>query len=1145
MSIPGTSTRRPVAVAMLFLAIVLLGGISFARLPIDLLPDIGYPRLVVYTSYPDVAPEQVEREITERIESRVAAVPGVERVSSVSRDGLSLVTIRFAWGTDMDFAMLNTREQLDILRDDLPETAERPQILRVDPDSEPIMVLAMTGGSDLWQTKEMAETVFRRRLEQLDGVAQAQVVGGLDREIQVEVNPRLLDSYGIELETISRALANANVSAPGGTILQGRYRYPLRTLGEFQTVDEIADVVVDRQAQSGGDGGGSGGGRGSSGASGNSSTFRLIRLSDVATLTDGFKERETVTRYGRKDRETITRNGEAVSVGMAESVGILVFKESGSNTVEISKLVEATLAQLKEQYPGFQVDVATDQAGFIADSINNVVTSLIFGGVLAFLVLFLFLRDPRYPVAIALAIPISVVGTFALLDVAGVSMNIMSLGGLALGVGMLVDNSIVVLENIFRHREQGVPALEAARLGAEEVQGAITASTLTTVSVFGPIIYVEGVAGELFRDLSLAVTFSLLVSLLVALTLLPTMAARFSARGGPGDEEGHEEVAGEEPVAPRGFWRKTQRFVSGTLLFPLRVLGFLATLARDLIVFWATAIARFLSRVFGPFLNAFDRSFDRFASRYHAVLEWSLDHRARVLGMAGVALAASLAMTTVLDRDLLPSVDQGAFDVRLELAEGTGLSATLLVAEGVEVALLADPAVEAVFSRIGRDVSSYTQNDEVAGLNTAEFHVRLAPGGATDEAVDRLRGLAASVPGGDLTFVTGQASALGQVLGGSDADVAVRIRAEDLDEAFARAEVVQRRLEAIPGLANVRVGMERGQPEIQVNIDRDAAARYGIEPRLIAEEVNRAMRGDPATQFVDFDRRIDVVVRYPDDLRYSIETLDRIRIRGVPLRELIEIREVLAASEIQREDQGRVVPVYADVTSGGLDRAITTIEASLADLIPTSTLRMDIGGENEEMRRSFRDLAFAFALALMLVYMILAAQFESFVHPFTVIMAVPLALVGAVWALVVTGEGINTMSLIGVVILVGIVVNDSIVKVDFINRARRGGMALRAAILEAGRVRLRPIVMTTVTTVLGLMPMAMGLGRGADLRAPLAIAVIGGLSIATLLTLIVVPVVYSVVESVRIVGVSSGVASGVTHRVSDGVGGGVTDGGAA
>ena len=351
----------------------------------------------------------------------------------------------------------------------------------------------------------------------------------------------------------------------------------------------------------------------------------------------------------------------------------------------------------------------------------------------AFLVLFRFLGVPRYPVAIALAIPISVVGTFALLDVAGVSMNIMSLGGLALGVGMLVDNSIVVLENIFRHREQGVPPLEAAIRGTEEVQGAITASTLTTVSVFGPIIYVEGVAGELFRDLSLAVTFSLLVSLLVALTLLPTMAARFSEGHKTEDEEEDEEVeiAARAPVVVRGLWGRIKWLVVGTLLGRFRALRLLATRARDLVVFWGASIGRFLPWAFGPLLNAFDRWFDRFAARYHTVLEWSLDHRARVLGMAGTALAVSLGLTTVLDRDLLPSVDQGAFDVRLALAEGTGLSATMTVAEGIEAVLLEDPAVDAVFSRVGRNVSSYAQNDEVSGLNTAEFQVRLEPGGVT------------------------------------------------------------------------------------------------------------------------------------------------------------------------------------------------------------------------------------------------------------------------------------------------------------------------------------------------------------------------------------------------------------------------------
>ncbi len=1082
MSIPGAATRRPVAVAMLFLAVILLGGISFLRLPIDLLPDVSYPRLVVYTSYPDVAPAEVERLVTETVEATAAAVPGVEKVSSVSRDGVSLVTLRFAWGTDMDFAMLNTRERLDNIRDALPETADRPRILRVDPESEPIMVLSVAGGSDLWETKELAETVFRRRLEQLDGVAQAAVTGGLDREIQVEVRPALLEAYGIDMGQITEALAAANYSAPGGTVLQGRYRYPLRTLGEFQTIEEIRDVVVARQEQ------GSGGRAGES-------TFRLVRLRDVADVVDGFAEREAIARY----------NG-------VESVGLLVFKEADANTVAVAKLVEETLVQLREEFTGFQMEVASSQAGFISDSISNVVQALIFGGVLAFLVLFLFLRDPRYPVAIALAIPISVMGTFALMDAAGVSLNIMSLGGLALGVGMLVDNSIVVLENVFRHRERGAVAAIAATLGAEEVQGAITASTLTTISVFGPIIYVQGVAGELFRDLSLAVAFSLLTSLLVALILLPPMAARFALRG---DELAAPPLPRTVEPRPTGSWRMAIWLVRGLARLPFRMLGGLARLARDLVVFWGRGVGRLLGRVFGPPLRVFDIWFERFAARYHHVLQWSLDHRARVVLVALVALALSGAAGLTLDRDLLPAVDQGAFDARLELAEGTGLVATAAVAAEIEAAILADPGVDVVFSRIGRDVRSYAETENASGLNTAEFQVRLVEGASTSEVLERLRPLAQTVPNGLLTFDVGQATALGQVLGGTDADVAVRIQGEDLDLAYARAELVRDRLKGIDVLGNVRIGVEEGQPQIQVRVDREAAARYGVEPRQIADELNRAMRGVPATEFVDFDRKIDIVVRFPNDMRFALSTLNSIRVEGVPLRELIDVHEVLAPSEVYREDQGRVITVYADVVSGGLDQAVTVIGASLADLPATRDLRMSVGGENEEMRRSFRDLSFAFGLALILVYMILAAQFESFVHPFTILMAVPLALIGAGVALVLTGQGINTMSLIGIVILVGIVVNDSIVKVDFINQARAQGMGCREAILEAGRVRLRPIIMTTVTTVLGLTPMALGIGRGADLRAPLAIAVIGGLVVATLLTLIVVPVVYSLIEDIR------------------------------
>ena len=1089
MSIPGISTRRPVAVWMLFLAVILLGAISYARLPIDLLPDVSYPKLVVYTSYPDVAPAEVERLVTERIEGESAAVPGVERVTSVSREGVSLVTLRFAWGTDMDFAMLNVRERLDNVRESLPESATRPAILRVDPESEPIMVLSVAGGEDLWQTKELAETVFRRRLEQLDGIAQASVTGGLDREIQVEVDPRLLDAYGLTIEQIGTALNAANVSAPGGTILQGRYRYPLRTLGEFQTVDEIADVVVARQKP------------GQGGASAEPSDqggggVRLVRLRDVGRVIDGFAEREAIARYGGK-----------------EAVGLLVFKESGANTVRVAESVQQVIGQLAEEYPAVHVDVAYSQAGFIADSISNVVQSLVFGGILAFLVLFLFLRDPRYPVAIALSIPISVVGTFALMEAFGVSLNIMSLGGLALGVGMLVDNSIVVLENIFRHREElGAAPLPAATRGAEEVQGAITASTLTTVSVFGPIIYVEGVAGELFKDLSLAVAFSLMASLVVALTLLPSMAARFA-------------MASEEvPLPPEPAARERRPGFLGTVRWyggaaaraPGRFARGTWTLGRALVGFWGRGIGRILAAASRPLLRTFDRLFEGFARRYHAALEWSLDHPGRVLGGAGLAFVASLVLADALPRDLLPQVDQGAFQIRLELPEGTALDATAQAATRIESAALADPGVAAIFSTIGRDVRAYAEGEEASGLHTATFQVRVAPHTTTAEVADRMRALTGEFPPGALSVETGQATALGAMLGGAEADIAVRVRGEDLDATYALASEVERRLEAVRSVGNVRIGTERGQPQIQIEIDRTACAAYGVDPRVVAETVDRAMRGDRATEFVDFDRKIDVVVRYPDDQRYSMETLRGLRVQGVPIRELVRVREAVGPAEVHREDQARVVPVYADVVQGGLDAAIADVNRALVSIPRSRDVRWDVGGENQEMRRSFRDLAFAFALALVLVYMILAAQFESFAQPFTILMAVPLALVGTVLALLVTREGLNTMSLIGVVILVGIVVNDAIVKIDFIVQARARGMGLREAIMEAGRVRLRPIIMTTATTVLGLLPMALGIGRGSDLRAPLAIAVIGGLSVATALTLIVVPVVYQSMERARV-----------------------------
>jgi HAE1 family hydrophobic/amphiphilic exporter-1 len=1101
MALPDLSIRRPVATAMAFLAIALLGIIAFTRLPVNLLPDVSFPTLTIWTQYPEAGPSEVERFVTEPIERQVARVPGVNAVSSISREGASQVQLQFLWGTDMDFATLNVRERLDNVRYDLPEDATRPTILRSDPTSDPVMTLATTSETtSLWELKELSENVFKRRLEQIDGVAQAAVAGGLEREIHVEVDPSRLEALEVTIDQVSQALDAANYSAPGGTIRRGRYRYALRALGEFRSVAQIGETVV---------------GRGAGGS--------LILLRDVAAVRDGFADRETIARY----------NGR-------ESVGLLLYKESGANTVQVAERIDEILELLSEEYPDIEIAIATSQAGFIRDAISNVVQALAFGAILAFLVLFLFLHDGRYPVAISLSIPISIVLTFGLLYLFDVSLNIMSLGGLALGVGMLVDNSIVVLENIFRHRELGLKPAAAAAVGAREVQAAITASTFTTIAVFGPIIYVKGVAGELFKDLSIAVAVSLLASLLVALTLLPTIAARI--RGGADEPQPEREViypknreSGEwgpgrvfppvgrfvqEAGARYGgrpkFWQWPSiltRWLGGVIGGVLRTAF---ALGGALLKFWGGLLLRPLAAMSRPLFRAFDRVFDRFAARYHLALEWSLDHRAATLAMAGAAFAVALLLGYTLPRNLLPQVDEGAYRAQIELPLGTPLEETDRVAVQLEELAMRNSASEAAFARVGRAQAEEITEREATGVNTAALDVRLAAGSKTTDAVRELRaGLGGLLSSEALSIETGRATELGRVLGLGEADIAVRVRGDDLDAVLDVAQQVETRLNTLPMLTGVRVGLLRGQPEIVIEVERERVARHGLTVREVADAIEAYMRGLVATRFVDFDRRIDVLVRPPEGIRKEFNNLLDFQIQNVPVRELIVWRETLAPVEVLRDEQGRVVPVYADVASGGLDLAVVAIEAALADLPLPPRMRFEVGGVNEEMRESFRSLAFAFGLAIALVFMILAAQFESVVHPFTIMLAVPLAAIGAVLALMVARDGVNVMSLIGFVILVGIVVNDAIVKVDFINQYRRDGHELRDAILEAGRVRLRPIVMTTVTTVFGLLPLALGLGAGADLRAPLAVAVIGGLISATLLTLIVVPVIYSTLESAR------------------------------
>jgi HAE1 family hydrophobic/amphiphilic exporter-1 len=1091
MALPDLSIRRPVATTMLYLAVGVLGVVSFARLPIDLLPDVSFPTLSVWTTYPDAGPAEVERFVTEPVEAVVSRVPAVRSVDSRSREGQSLVRLQFHWGTDMEFAMLHVRERLDNLVGSLPESAERPVILTSDPTNDPIISLAITG-ADLAELRDLSDAVFKRRLEQLDGVAMAAITGGPIREIQVEVDAGRLSVNDVTIAQVTSALDRANYSAPGGSIRRGRFRYSLRTLGEFQSVEELEDVVVARPV---------GGG--------------VVRLSDVARIFEGEADRETVARF----------NG-------VPAIGLLVYKEAGSNTVRVADQVGDVLAQLREEYPEVGIEVASSQATFIADAISNVVQALLFGGVLAFLVLFLFLKDPRYPVAIGLAIPISVMAAFALCYLADVSLNVMSLGGLALGVGMLVDNSIVVLENVFRHREEeGLDASTSASVGANEVAGAITASTLTTIAVFGPVLYVKGVAGALFTDLSLAVAFSLLASLLVALTLLPVMAARVGRNGAVGRQSApgkDREIQGWLPIR---IARKVGRAVA-------RAFRFVVDSVRITFADLFRAIGRLLAVIFRPLLESFDRSFAAFAVRYERSLEWALEHRGRVILIAFGALAVAVAAGQYLPRGLMPEVDEGAFRVELNLPVGTPLEVTADAAARLEAALLETGGVEAVFSRVGRAREAELATRELTGLNSAALDVRLTEGGRrVNDVVDEFRSVveARGIDPRAVSIETGRATSLGRAIGLGDADVAVKVRGQELDSLVKVADEVLLRIRDLPRIADARIDLQLTQPELEIEVNRAAAARYGVSVTQVADAIEAYLRGSETDRpYTEFSEKIDIRVRLPESERQALADVMTLTLDGVPIRELVTAREGYGPVEIRRSEQNRTVQVLADVRGGGIASAVESIQAAVADVPLPALTALKVGGENEEMRESFRSLLFAFGLALFLVFLIMAAKFESLVQPVVVLVSVPLAAIGAVAALALAGDGLNAMSGIGLVILIGIVVNDAIIKVDFINQQRAEGAAKRHAILEAGRLRLRPIIMTTITTVFGLLPMALGWGAGADLRAPLAVAVIGGLISATFLTLIVVPVVYSLLvspaESVR--PATSAGSGGRARRVS-------------
>ena len=1047
MKLVDFSTTRRVTVAMIMVAVVVFGTVGFSRLSLNLLPDITYPTITVRTEYAGTAPAEMERLITEPVEGLVGVVSNVVRVTSVSRPGLSDVIVEFGWGTQMDFAALDVREKLDLLN--LPQDATKPVLLRFDPSLDPVMRIALYGGNSLMELRRVAEERIRLDLESLEGVAAVRVQGGLEEEIHVEVETHRLASLGIPISQVTQRLAAENVNLTGGLLRDGEAEFLVRTLNEFTDPESMMDLVV---AEIGG---------------------APVVLADVGRVVRGHRERDVVTRI----------NGR-------EGVEIAIFKEGDANTVSVSSTIKERLGDFSQRYADLlgdaEVNIVVDQAIFIEQSVSEVLSTGLIGGLLAIIVLFLFLRDLKSTVIIGLSIPISVVATFFLMYSTDVSLNIMSLGGLALGIGMLVDSSIVVLENVQRYRDEGRDALASARGGTSEVAQAVIAATLTTICVFVPIVFVEGVAGQLFRDQALTVTYSLVAALFVALMLLP-MLSSIALRPLEKEEGGDPDA-----IIVRG---------------PAALLGLVGRLLRS--------AGRFILLLLTPALWIFDRVYGTTERAYLPLLRWALAHRLVTLGVFALLSLGVLQKGRSLGVELIPEMSQGELLVDLEWPAGTPLEATASQVARIDDHLRDLRGITTAFSLVGASGQTGGYADEKKE-NLAQTFIRMAAGSTKateEETMAEIRGLLSDVP--DLNFKFSRPSYFS-----FRTPIEVEVTGYSLTTLQQLAAQVVERMRQIPGLVDVRSSAEGGQPEIQILFDRHRVAELGTTILAIGNLLRNKLQGEVSTELIQQDRRIDVRVRAVEDERQSVEDLRRMIISPasypvpIPLEAVAEVIVVEGPAEIRRLDQERAVLITANLSGRDLGSAVADIEASTANLALPDGFSIGVGGQNEEMVRSFDSMKFALTLAVFLVYLVMASQFESLLHPLVIMFTIPLGLVGSVLALLLTGSTISVVVLIGLIMLAGIVVNNAIVLVDYINQLRRreDGLAKVAAVLDAGRLRFRPILMTTSTTVLALLPMALGLGEGAEIRAPMAITVIGGLLVSTILTLVVIPVVYTILD---------------------------------
>lgn len=1017
MKISDLSVNRPVTTVVVYLALIVLGVFSLLRLAVDLIPDISFPIIAIFSTYSGVAPEEVEENLTKAIENAAASVANVKKVTSVSREGQSMVTVEFNWGTDMTEAASDLREKLDLAREFLPDDASQPVIFKFDPSQIPIMVLTIEGRRDLKSLRYFSEKEIKTHLEQIDGVANVQIWGGLSRQIHVDLDRTALASYGIAVDQAVNILRAENLNVTGGRVSEGALNYSLRTTGKFQNLSEIKRLVIVTKKEI------------------------PVYLEDIADVYDGYVDEEVELR-----------------VGDAPAVIAIIQKQSGTNTVRIANKVKKKIESLSLSLPkDIELVELYSPSDFIQEAIQNVGLVAVIGGLLAILVLLLFLRHFSITMVISVSIPLSIVITFIFMYLFDLTLNMMSLGGLALGVGMLVDNSIVVLENIFRYRENGAKPLEASKLGAQEMATAISASTLTTIAVFLPLVlFIKGMASELFKDLAFTITFSLLSSLLVALTIIPMLSSK--VKKVKIREKTDSILSVENELRSRG---RVLRYLDG---------------------------------------------------KYSGLLNWALGHKAVVLILIALIFIASLFLIPVIGLEFMPETDQGMIMINVNTPVGSNLDQTRRVVNKIAGIIKEKiPERKNDFIQIGRrgdEAGTEAENIGSIWLFLKSLNQRAR---GIDEVIAEIRKASSDIPGANIRFSKAQGGMRGS------SGLSISLKGYDLKRGKDMAEKIKKIMEDIDIVTDVRISRQEGLPEYRILVDRERAAQYGLSVSQVGNSIKRAFAGESVANAIMGGEEVGIFVRLQEKDRLTHQDLDLLSIATpmgiqVPLANLVTLKKDFGPVAIEREGQQRIIYINAGV-QGDMKKAVSLIQAGIQKITMPRGFTILYGGGWQNLQETIRDLLLVVALSLILVYLIMAAQFESFFDPFLIMFTLPMTFIGVIWMHLITGTTFNVVSGIGVVMLAGIVVNNGIILVDYTNLLRKRGYALIDAVRLAGRTRLRPILMTMLTTTLGLVPMAIAIGSGSEMRTPMAKTVIGGLLVSTLFTLVLIPVLYAAFET--------------------------------